>query len=1041
MQNSSYHIYSASAGSGKTYTLTKAYLKIILADTSSANYREILAITFTNKAVNEMKERILGSLFEFGKVPLIDAAKPMFNAIAEELDISPEILQKRAKKSLKEILHNYAFFDVSTIDKFTYRLIRTFAKDLQLPQNFEVILDTSLLLNEAVARLVHKAGTNEELTKVLIDFALEKADDDKSWDVSLDIFDMGKELIFKEKHEKHLVHFLEKNIADFEILKKTLRKKIREFENTISETAKSALQLISENGLEFTDFKSSYFPKFMLDVSTLKAGINFDAAWKRDFENTTLYNKTLAEDKKATIDSLHARFNAQFSTIKEYLYAIAFLRNGYKNIVPLTVLNALQKEVQALEIERDEIPLSTFNTIISKEIKDQPVPFIYERLGEKYKHYFIDEFQDTSELQWTNLIPLIGNALESTDDKGNLGSLLLVGDAKQAIYRWRGGKAEQFLDLVTKTVNPFVVAPEIENLPANYRSYEEIIKFNNDFFTSTSSNLNNPAYSTLFQEGNRQEINHKKGGLVQLNFIEEGSEKENNELYCEEVIKTIRALLEKNYALSDICILVRDKKNGILLANFLSEQGIPIISSETLLLKNSDKVGFLIHLLNFSLNPENLEAAYAILYFLKGESDDLHSYLALNLKQLEKHLDQAFGFSLTKFRSLSVFDGFQQAIKAFALAEDEPAYITYLLDEILDVEYKKGSSATLFLDYWEKKKDSLSISAPQGMEAVQIMTIHKSKGLEFPVVIVPFANAHIYKEIKPKMWLPVPDEDFNGFKELLINKNKEVIQYSMYANNLYDIEQQHLELDAFNVLYVALTRAVKSLYVITEKKLESKSKKPNLEYYSGLFMHFLMDKGLWKEDQLIYNFGLLPAANLVSPKNNKQQSIPFPYSFKERASFKILAKSGMLWDTTIEAALVKGNTVHTILSFIHTHADITPCFDNLVSSGELNQSDVNALKQKIVTIIQHPKLAEFYAPDKIIKNEKDIIDKNGIILRPDRLVFEGDKVTIIDYKTGKRNISYKDQIDSYALALEAMNYTINKKIIVYINNEITPEFI
>jgi ATP-dependent exoDNAse (exonuclease V) beta subunit len=244
------------------------------------------------------------------------------------------------------------------------------------------------------------------------------------------------------------------------------------------------------------------------------------------------------------------------------------------------------------------------------------------------------------------------------------------------------------------------------------------------------------------------------------------------------------------------------------------------------------------------------------------------------------------------------------------------------------------------------------------------------------------------------------------------------------------------------VLYVALTRAVKSLYIISEKKTDSKTKAPNTDYYSGLFIQYLMNKGLWNEEQQRYNFGKLPDADTAATeKNAEQRNIPFKYSYKERSSFKILAKSGMLWDTNIEAALLKGNTIHTILSLIHTLDDVNPCFEKLIQKGELNQEEASSLKQKILAIIQHPQLEEFYTANKIIKNEKDIIDKNGIILRPDRLVFEGKKATIIDYKTGKRNISYKDQIDSYALALEAMDFQIKNKIIVYIGNDITPEFI
>ncbi|QWX83466.1 UvrD-helicase domain-containing protein [Cellulophaga sp. HaHaR_3_176] len=1040
MQNSSYNIYNASAGSGKTYTLAKSYLKIILAGDSTANYREILAITFTNKAVNEMKERILGSLFEFGNVKDIKNAPPMFLSISEELKIEGATLQKRAKITLKKILHNYAFFDVSTIDKFTHRLIRTFAKDLKLPQNFEVILDTDLVLSEAVARLVNKAGTDKELTKVLIEFALEKADDDKSWDVSLDIFDMGKELLFKEKHEHHLENLIHKELSDFNDLKNHLKKKIKVAEETLKNMASEALELIASNGLEFSDFRSSYFPKFMADVKVLKSTVNFNAAWKQDFENTSLYTKTCPEDKKASIDGLHSSLNTSFQSIKETFFNLSFLKNAYKNIVPFTVLNALKKEVKNIELERDEIPLSTFNSIISKEIKNQPVPFIYERLGEKYRHYFIDEFQDTSELQWTNLIPLIGNAIESKDEVGNSGSLLLVGDAKQAIYRWRGGKAEQFLDLVNKQKNPFFIEPNVENLPSNYRSYEEVIKFNNDFFTTLNGQLNNTTYSKLFEEGNQQLYNHKKGGFVQLTFIEE-EDKNGNELYCNEVLQSIRSIEENKHPLSDICILVRNKKDGVLLADFLTENDIPIISSETLLLKSNTKVNFLINLIKYSTTPEDLDIAYQILYFLNGDNEQhLHSYVNKHLRSLEKHLLNDFNFSIAKLKQQSVFDGFEQAIKSFDLIKDSDAYVTYLLDEVIDVEHKQGVSTSLFIEYWEKKRDKLSISAPLSMNAVQIMTVHKSKGLEFPVVIFPFADSYIYKDIKPKMWLPINKEEYNDYSEVLINKNKEVINYSEYAEALFEDEQQKLELDSFNVLYVALTRAVKALYIISKKDIDAKSN-PKTDYYSGLFIKYLIDKGMWQADKLNYEFGAFSINDKIKAQSNTQETIPFQYSYKERSSFNIVTTAGTLWETTTEAAINKGNTIHQILSLIETKDDVEGCFKKLINNGSLNEEEAATLKIKILSIIEHPKLQELYTKDMIIKNETDIITKNGIILRPDRIVFDGNNATIIDYKTGQRNIAYKDQIDSYANALEEMNYHVNGKIIIYINDVITPEFI
>ena len=252
MQNSTYHIYNASAGSGKTYTLAKAYLKIILSKKTAANYREILALTFTNKAVNEMKDRIISSLYEFGNVLDLKKAPPMFLDISKELNIDSTTLQQRAKISLKEILHNYAFFDISTIDKFTHRLIRTFAKDLKLPQNFEVILDTNLVLSEAVDRLVNKAGSDSELTKVLIAFALEKANEDKSWDITRDIFEMGNELLFKEKYENALETLAQKKLSDFNGLKKLLKEHIANTELFIIEVSKITLQFIYTSGYSET---------------------------------------------------------------------------------------------------------------------------------------------------------------------------------------------------------------------------------------------------------------------------------------------------------------------------------------------------------------------------------------------------------------------------------------------------------------------------------------------------------------------------------------------------------------------------------------------------------------------------------------------------------------------------------------------------------------------------------------------------------------------------------------------------------------------
>ena len=1031
MPKNSFKIFNASAGSGKTYMLTKEYLRIILS--SSDGYRLILAITFTNKAMTEMKDRILTSLFSFSKTENLEKAESLFVDLVYELNTDASTLQKKAKATLKKILHNYAFFDISTIDKFTHRLIRTFAKDLKIPQNFEVVLDTNLLLDEAVSRLINKAGRDSKLTKVLIDFALEKIDDDKSWDIALDLNSIGK-LLFNESNVEHLKNFENKEVDDFLILQKSMQKKIKLLKEEMKNDASKALQLITENGLEYTDFKSSYFPKFMIKIQQGDLKIDFKSGWKQNFETNPLYAGKCDPNKKIILDQLHSQYILLFNALKLYFTSYQLAKNVYQNIVPLTVLNAIQQEVKGIQQEKDQLSISEFNTIISNEIKDQPAPFIYERLGEKYKHYFIDEFQDTSEMQWNNLVPLIDNALAS-----EAGSLFLVGDAKQAIYRWRGGNAEQFLSLVGEAINPFVIQPEIKLLPSNYRSHEEIIKFNNEFFTATSQYLENPIYKHLYSEGNQQNSNSLKNGLVKLSFLSDNEEESINDQYCKQVLQTIREVIEKEYSYTDICILVRGNKEGILLANFLTQENIPVISSESLLIKSSLKVQFLINLLRYQNQPNDAEISFALLSYLSHEQDQRHEFIGKHLKNLEKFFKSTYDYDLKGLQKTSVYDGLEYAIKKFDLASDGDAYINFLMDTVLNVEQKEGTGISVFLSHWEKKKEKLSITAPSSIDAVQIMTVHKSKGLEFEIVIFPFANAQIYKEKNPKLWLPVDEEEYDGFEEVLINKKQEVVNYNSTAEILFNEENARLELDAFNVLYVALTRAVKALYVITKIEKTSKAiEKPRR--YSDLFISYLKGISIWEEGKNTYHFGILE--DFSGDSNSElQEKINYQYTYKEREGFKILAKSGVLWDTEREKALVKGNLIHHVMGLIETEEDIESALKNAHTHGDIREEEVASIHSIVLKIINHPELKCYYEEGITIKNEKDIITKNEKILRPDRVVIKENKATIIDYKTGKRDSKYKEQVYSYADSLEEMGYTIENKIIIYINETITPEFI
>ena len=1030
-----FKIYNASAGSGKTFTLTKEYLRTVLSTNHS--FSQILAVTFTNKAVNEMKDRILNSLFEFASTKSMDQASVMFKEMLSELDVDFETLRQKAKTTLKIILHNYGFFDISTIDKFTHRIIRTFAKDLKIAQNFEVILDSDLLLNESVDNLLEKVGQNEALTNVLMDFALDKIDEDKSWDISFDLNKIGK-LLFDETNANHLNLLKGKKINDFLALGKLLHAKTNTIETDVKGLAKSSLDLIITNGLEFKDFSRETLPN------------HFKKIGNGEYALSKLYNNKLLEDLKANKvlkagiqapnENVIPELLANYLAIKEKIVQRAFLKNIFTNVVPLTVLNAIQKEVKSLQEERGQLSISEFNTIIANEIKEQPAPFIYERLGEKYRHYLIDEFQDTSELQWNNLVPLMSNALEGEDPQGNRGSLFLVGDAKQAIYRWRGGNAEQFLNLVNKDTNPFVISPKTYNLPSNYRSHEEIINFNNDFFTVTSPFLNNLLYQELFEQGNRQEINMKKGGYVQLTFLEEDKDQDLNARYCEEVLHTIQRILQRDFSLNDIAILVRDNKHSVILADYLTANKIPIISPDSLLIANNKKVRFLIDLLHFSNHPEDLGTSYNILHFLLGNSQNNHAWISGNLNNLENFLEKEYLFRISDLKHMSVYDGLELAIKRFDLVHGSDAYLTFLLDIVLEVEQKEGTGIVTFLSYWEKKKTKHSIAAPDNLNAVKIMSIHKSKGLEFPIVIFPFANSNIYKEIDPKLWLAVDPSQFNGFEEVLISKKKEVVEYNQRALMAFEEEQHKLELDAFNILYVAMTRAERALYIISVKE-EGALKSNRKTHYSDVFIQYLMDKHLWSDTQTVYSFGKLGNKTSTQLKSAIERTVPYQYSNKENPRFKIITTAGMLWDTPQEEAISQGNLMHHILGLIETKADVDPIFIDLERKGVLDKKTAPLLKKRIMSVITHDALNKYFSKGSIIMNEKEIITGKGKILRPDRIVITNDFATIIDYKTGKENSAYKKQVNTYAQVLERMGYTIENKILAYINTNIHIEYV
>ena len=1038
MQNSAFKIYNASAGSGKTFTLAKAYLKILIQSKSNDQFKSILAITFTNKAVGEMKERIVAMLTSFSSEEGLKHPHPMFVAICEELALQPEVLHHKSKHILKHIMHNYGAFDISTIDGFTHRVIRTFAHDLKLPINFEVELDQERLLNEAVDSLIAKAGSDKTLTKVLVDFAIEKADDDKSWDISFDFNKISKLLV--NENDLFAINTLKKKtLDDFKVLKQQLAKEIIKIEEDLVHIANTALTLIEESGLQFDDFSRGSLPKHFENLSNKQFSVKFDSAWQNDLiEGNTLYPKRVSDIVASTIESVQPQLSQAFTASKALIFDIKLKKGFYRNITPLSVLNAIKNELDVLKADQNKMLISEFNTIISKEIKNQPTPFIYERLGEKFKHYFIDEFQDTSKMQWENLVPLLENALSATN-----GSAMLVGDAKQAIYRWRGGEAEQFIKLYNKFDNPFQLEADVLPLDTNYRSAKAVIEFNNSFFEFLSETaFSEPVYADLYKKA-KQKTHNKSEGYVNLNFLDVQKEDDIHELYANDVLETIKKCQENGFPLDEICVLVRKRKEGVAIANFLNENGIKITSSETLLIKNSDKVNFINSFLKLLIQPTNDSLKVDVLSYLAEQHQitDKHQFFITYLK---KNLDDMFDalkqlhiyIDKNQCLQLPLYELVEHIVRLFNLNETSDAYLQFYLDVVLEFTQKQNADVAAFVNYFEKKENTLSVVTPENMDAVQIMTIHKSKGLEFPVVIFPYADLNIYRELEPKVWFPVKAENYNGFDTLLLNYNKDVEHFGDIGSEIYNTHQSQLELDNINLLYVVLTRAVEQLYIISKKDISSKGV-VNEKTYAGMFINFLLKENKWNENQLSYSYGTLKPNQNVSEKEIASSPLKFISVPKEAHNLNIVTKSGLLWDTQQEAAIERGNLVHLILSKIKTVEDVDVAFNDLLVSGDIKTEHCEPLKVLVLEIINHPKLQHYFREGFKIYNERDIITSSGQLLRPDRLnINSKNEAIIIDYKTGDPKAAHANQLNDYEAILNQMRLKVSHKLLVYINDTI-----
>jgi ATP-dependent exoDNAse (exonuclease V) beta subunit len=804
--------------------------------------------------------------------------------------------------------------------------------------------------------------------------------------------------------------------------------------------------LIENKGIDVNSFSGAYFPKHLMGIRDRK--FNPKNKTYREFDDIKI-NKAAADTEH--IHNIIPDLLEMLAVIYKKFETKNFYEAFLKNITPLSLLNTVSHELGKIQKEQGILSISEFNKLIYDEIQNQPAPFIYERLGEKYRHFFIDEFQDTSEMQWHNLIPLIDNATSSMVDNEK-GTLMIVGDPKQSIYRWRGGKAEQFIAL-SKDLNPFN-NPEkkLFSLKTNWRSYSEVIDFNNQFFEFIAGHFSHEDYKDLYQNRSFQEQNDKKGGYVNISFIPKmektdigneafGEEDQaKDDLYLKATLNTIFKVKQNGFCNKDIVILTRKKIHGTAIANYLTENGIPILSTESLLLGASSEVQSILAVLYYLKNNGDLLAKANFLYYLALEQGkpEIHDFIAQGMLQSDEAGFQqwltGFGidFPFGAIRKKSLYEAVEIIISKIIPPGKRNAYVQFFLDLVLEHDLKKQAGISDFLQYWDANSEKLSIPSPEGNDAVRIMTIHKAKGLEFPVVVFPFADEDYSKGPKEKIWLNADEEEF-GLPKVLVDKNSMVSSYGEVAALIYNQKKQEELLDDINVLYVALTRAEEQLYVISSMQSKAKTTGEYPNNMASFFIKYLESKDGFEEGKSEYSFG---SAKKLSDSNSAVEetaTIPQLSATLNPKNIKIAQRESLMWNTKQQKAIEYGNIIHEILSFVKTRDDVDLALAKAIENGLIISGQREEVLDTIRQIVLHQDLELFFSGQYKILNEKNIIQKEGSIVKPDRMVLTNtNEVYLLDYKTGSHQPKYVIQLENYQAAIEKMGFRVVKKALVYI---------
>lgn len=1069
-------IFKASAGSGKTFRLVLEYLKLLVEN--PFNYRHILAVTFTNKATAEMKARILRDLDKVAK----STDKGIVELLIAETGLSEMKITENAQLALSNILHDYDRFAISTIDSFFQRVLRSFARETGLYGAYEVDLDQEAVLNEACDRLLLSVETDLPLRNWLLSMSEHQLGQGKNWEFRRNILELGQELL-KEPFQKYMVlqSSPEAERQKLNKLKEQLIKSKTWFENQLQEFGKKGLTIVTAHQLQLTDFSGgsrTFMNYFQYWADRRMDKIQPTKTFIEAVNNPEKFHTKTSKLSSQIIDCYHDGLNQLMVDVLQFLEKDS---KGYqtaveiqKYIYSLGVLTVLSAKVREVGHEKNSLLLSEGNTLLNGIIGNNDTPFIYEKTGNYYHFFMIDEFQDTSVTQWENFKPLIQNSLAENHPN------LVVGDVKQSIYRWRNSDWQLLDKTIKEELKQFRVIES--TLDSNWRSCENVVNFNNSLFGFSkialqqhfNNNIENQT-GELFDQYRQTIVNAyadveqtaasgKKGGLVHCSFI-------GKEGYVQQTLDQLIAAIERvqdlGFQAGDIAILVKKNKEGKDIAEALlnhkkNKKGynFEVISDDTLYIQTSPTVRFIVGLMQYLITPfdkvaqasvihifaENilplLEAEKSLPTRMVSEGQQQISFETSEQKQHHFISDRVrndyFPFMTTHgnkelvqhWANRSVADLTEELVQRYNLDQltGEQANLQAFKDVVADFSKRESGSLHKFIEWWEQFGNKVKLQTAGQRDAIRIMTIHKSKGLEFPVVMLPFCDWDFKPNSKNAsiLWCPTNNTPFEQFPVLPVRYNS-MLSNSFFSESYYT-EMLLAVIDNLNMLYVALTRAEKGLFIFTDQKKETDS-----ITVSSLLMKAITDSKtpeplLHKTEENSYETGtLVPTDKKEGPKSEVNLSGKIVRQSKLAESLRLREN----YDDFLEhyadikqLHINEGKLMHDLLSEINTTGDLDNAIQQMVGKGRVESSRVNELKTGIGVLLANPLASTWFDGTYKVLNEKTILSPNFDLLRPDRVMVNGIKAIVVDYKlTSTTSAGHKKQVEMYVQKVRDMGYT------------------